>query len=78
MILNVMIESYRDTGMEDIIKSIHDNLSHVDDYTRDNIVLNIDENNNQMSVYFNLDDCNSINMIKEKSKEVIDIFIDNL
>ena len=67
---------YRKVG-----EPIHDSLVGNQDYIDSNIVLNVDQGKDDVPkcyLYFSKDDCKDIEYIREKAKQAIDIFIDNL
>ena len=67
---------YRKVG-----EHIHDSLRGNQDYVDSNIVLNVEQekdNSPTCYLYFSKDDCKDIEYIREKAKQTIDIFIDNL
>lgn len=70
-----------DTMYQKVGEPIHDSLSGNQDYIDSNIVLNVDQikdNSPTCYLYFSKDDCKDIEYIREKAKQAIDIFIDNL
>lgn len=78
MILTIILEDNKTQEVFGLAEKIHNTLAGNKDYVDSNIVLNFDnaKEPQEATVFFSKDDCKNHEPIREKAKEIVNIFVD--